>query len=132
MTGSTWFKIGAIVGGLGVIAGAFGAHGLKEHLDSRALDVFETAVRYQMYHALALIAVGLLALHGRSGKALTLAGWMFLVGTLLFSGGLYAYALTGIPWLVWLPPVGGVAQIAGWFALAVAAGSTVKVTSIDV
>jgi uncharacterized membrane protein YgdD (TMEM256/DUF423 family) len=131
MTGTTWIRLGAILGGLGVIAGAFGAHGLKESMNERSLEVFETAARYQMYHALALLAVGLLALHGRSGASLTLAGWSFLVGTLIFSGTLYALALSGIRWLGAITPIGGVALIVGWFALAVAAGSTSKVAGAE-
>ena len=123
MSGTIWIRIGAIVGGLGVIAGAFGAHGLEGKLDARALDVFETAAKYQLYHAPALIAVGLLALIGRGGRAREVAGWSFLVGTLIFSGTLYALALTGIRWLGAITPIGGVALIVGWFLLAASAGS---------
>jgi uncharacterized membrane protein YgdD (TMEM256/DUF423 family) len=126
MSGATWIRIGAILGGLAVAAGAFGAHGLRERLDARSLEVFETAAKYQMYHAPALLAVGLLALTGRGGTSLNLAGWSFLVGVLIFSGTLYALAFTGIRWLGAITPIGGLALIVGWFALAVAAGSTVK------
>jgi uncharacterized membrane protein YgdD (TMEM256/DUF423 family) len=126
MSGPSWIKIGAIVGGLGVMAGAFGAHLLKSQLSSRGMEVFEIAARYQMYHVPAIIAVGLLALHGRNGKALTMAGWLFLVGTLLFSGSLYVLAVTGITMMGMIAPIGGVAQIIGWFALAIAAGSPSK------
>jgi uncharacterized membrane protein YgdD (TMEM256/DUF423 family) len=128
MSGTNWIRAGAILGGLGVTFGAFGAHGLREYMDARSLEVFEIAVRYQMYHAPALIAVGLLAGPGRSGAALSVAGWSFLVGTLIFSGTLYALALTGIRWLGAITPIGGVALIVGWFALAVAAGSRMKAT----
>jgi uncharacterized membrane protein YgdD (TMEM256/DUF423 family) len=122
VTGSTWIRLGGIVGGLGVIFGAFGAHGLKSMLDSHAMEVYETAVRYHLYHAPALLAVGLLALHGRTSASLTLAGWSFLIGTAFFSGALYALALTGQRWLGAVAAIGGVALIVGWFALAIAAG----------
>ncbi len=128
MNGTTWVRIGAILGGLGVIAGAFGAHGLREYLDERMQAIFETAVRYQMYHALALLAVGLLAMMGRNGTSTTVAGWSFLVGTLIFSGTLYGLSLSEIRWLGAITPIGGVALIVGWFALAIAAGSAAKVT----
>ena len=122
MNGMTWIRIGAVIGGLGVIAGAFGAHGLEGKLDSRALEVFETAAKYQMYHAPALLAVGLLTLQGRRGRMLDLAGWSFLVGVLIFSGTLYALAFTGIRWLGAITPIGGLGLIAGWLGLAIAAG----------
>ena len=131
MSGTTWIRIGAVLGGLGVIAGAFGAHGLEGKIDSRGLEVFETAAKYQMYHAPALLAVGLLMLMGRGGTALNLAGWSFLLGTLIFSGTLYALALTGIRWLGAITPIGGLALIVGWFALAVAAGSSGKPTGLE-
>ncbi len=123
MSGTAWIRVGAWLGGLGVIAGAFGAHGLEGKLDSRALEVFETAAKYQMYHAPALLAVGLLAFHGRRGRMLDFAGWSFLVGVLIFSGTLYALAFTGLRWLGAITPIGGLGLIAGWFALAIAAGS---------
>ena len=126
MSGTIWLRIGAISGGLAVIAGAFGAHGLEGVLTSKAFDVFETAAKYQMYHAPALVAVGLLAMLGRPGRALTFAGWSFLLGTLIFSGTLYALAFTGIRWLGAITPIGGVFLILGWFALAMAAGSGSK------
>jgi uncharacterized membrane protein YgdD (TMEM256/DUF423 family) len=126
MSGMTWIRVGAVIGGLGVIAGAFGAHGLEGKLDSRGFEVFETAARYQMYHAPALLAVGLLAMIGRRGTALNIAGWSFTLGVLIFSGTLYALAFTGIRWLGMITPIGGLALIAGWFALAIASGPTVK------
>ncbi len=131
MNGTTWIRIGALLGGLGVIAGAFGAHGLREYMDGRSQAIYETAARYQMYHALALLAVGLLKMHGRSGIPLCVAGWSFLVGTLIFSGTLYGLSLSGIRWLGAITPFGGVALIVGWFALAIAAGSTAKVTGSE-
>src|SRR5437764_368059 len=120
MGGWAWLRIGAISGAIAVAAGAFGAHGLRGKLDARALEVFETAVRYQMYHALALVVVGLLAA-GRPGLSATLAGWMFLLGTVLFSGSLYGLALGGPRWLVFITPVGGVGFLVGWVALVLAA-----------
>jgi uncharacterized membrane protein YgdD (TMEM256/DUF423 family) len=123
------------MGFLAVGFGAFGAHGLKDRLkpavsDStdeaafklRRLENFETASRYNMVHALALVAVGLLALAGRSGLALTIAGWSFVLGIVLFSGSLYAYGLTGLRWLGAITPFGGLGFLAGWLALALAAG----------
>jgi uncharacterized membrane protein YgdD (TMEM256/DUF423 family) len=125
MNGWTWVRIGAISGAVAVGAGAFGAHGLKEKLTERALAAFETGVRYQMYHALAIVGVGvLLILRPSAGAAAKAAAWGFLAGTILFSGGLYAWALSGIRALVWLPPIGGIAFIVGWVALALAAGGT--------
>ncbi len=131
MSGTTWLRIGAILGGLGVTAGAFGAHGLKEYMDARSLEVYETAARYQMYHALALLAVSLLGISRGPGPSLDLAGWSFLAGTLVFSGTLYALALTGLRWLGAITPIGGVALIVGWLALAVAAGSRAKLPGVD-
>ncbi|WP_435011187.1 DUF423 domain-containing protein [Tundrisphaera lichenicola] len=127
MSGATWIRIGAILGGIAVTAGAFGAHGLKERIDARSLEVFETAAKYQMYHALALIAVGLLAMAGRTGAALSVAGWSFLLGTLIFSGTLYGLSISGIKWLGAITPIGGLAFIVGWIALAIAAGGPSKV-----
>lgn len=132
MSGTTWLRIAALLGGTAVAAGAFGAHGLKERLDARALEVFETAAKYQMYHALALLAVGLLAATGRTGLGVTLAGWSFLLGTLIFSGTLYAIALTGNGWLGRITPIGGVFLILGWIALIVGAGAPQKVTAVEV
>jgi len=122
MSGWVWLRIGAISGALAVIAGAFGAHGLRGRIDDHAMEIFGTAVQYQMYHALALVAVGVL---GISTKALSsagrIAGWAYLIGTMVFSGSLYGLALSGMSWLGAITPLGGVALIAGWIALAVAA-----------
>ncbi|MEO6809493.1 MAG: DUF423 domain-containing protein [Isosphaeraceae bacterium] len=121
MSGWMWLRIGAMSGFLAVAAGAFGAHGLDGKIEPRRLANFDTAATYQMYHALALLAVGLLAASGRSGMAVTVAGWGFLVGTLIFSGSLYALALTGERRLGMITPFGGLAFLVGWAALAVAA-----------
>jgi len=115
MTGRSWRRLGAISGGLAVAAGAFGAHSLETTLDPRGMAVFETAARYQMYHALALIAVGLLA---ERGRRVDLASWSFALGTLLFSGSLYALALTGERRLGAITPIGGLGFLVGWTALA--------------
>jgi uncharacterized membrane protein YgdD (TMEM256/DUF423 family) len=105
---------------LSVAAGAFGAHALKARLEPAMLQVFETGARYQMYHALALLAVG--ALWGRwQGGGLAVAGWSFVAGTVLFSGSLYALALSGQRWLGALTPLGGVAFLLGWAAVVWAA-----------
>ncbi len=116
----TFFLIGALSGAISVAAGAFGAHALRERLEPRLLEVFETAARYQMYHALALLLVGYAATRW-PGALTTSAGWLFLAGTVLFSGSLYAMTFTGIRALGAITPLGGVCFIAGWVCLAVAA-----------
>ena len=123
MDGMIWVRAGAVLGGLAVAAGAFGAHSLRDRLDARAMANFQTAAQYQMFHALALIAVGLLIASGRGGSAAQVAGWSFLAGTLVFSGSLYVLVLAGLPWLGAITPIGGVLLIVGWVALAVAARS---------
>ncbi len=113
---------GALLAMLAVIAGAFGAHGLKSSLDSYSLGIFETAARYQMYHSLALLVVGLLASRAEySRRWLIAAALAFGFGILLFSGSLYLLALTGIGWLGAITPFGGVVFLLGWIALAVSA-----------
>jgi uncharacterized membrane protein YgdD (TMEM256/DUF423 family) len=114
----------AVFGGLSVAGGAFASHALKNKLSDRALEIFDTATRYQMYHALALLLVALLL--SRAADAPTffaVAGWAFIVGTVVFSGSLYALSLSGIKWLGAITPLGGVAFILGWGCLAVAAFS---------
>lgn len=107
---------GAVSAFIGVAAGAFGAHALKSRLQPDLLAVFEVGVRYQMYHALALIAAAWIA--GRwPGGAATTAGMLFIVGTLLFSGSLYVLSLTGIRWLGAITPLGGLAWLAAWACL---------------
>jgi uncharacterized membrane protein YgdD (TMEM256/DUF423 family) len=123
MNDGFWLRIGAVWGFLAVAMGAFGAHGLKDRLT--ALDQlanFHTAAQYHMYMALAMVAVGLLQATGRSGAALSVAGWSFLIGSVVFSGSLYVLSLTGLKWLGAITPIGGVAILVGWAALAVAAG----------
>ena len=116
---------GCVAGGLAVVLGAFGAHALKGRLPESALQTFETGVRYQMFHALALLLVALLA--DRLGGTWPLAaGWLFIAGVVLFSGSLYllsARTLLGIEswrWLGPITPLGGLCFIAGWAALVLA------------
>jgi uncharacterized membrane protein YgdD (TMEM256/DUF423 family) len=113
----TFFGLGAVSALVSVAAGAFGAHALRERLTLEYLAVFETATRYQMYHALALFAVAWAASRW-PGPLPQWAGWLFVAGTVLFSGSLYALALTGLRWLGAITPLGGVAFLAGWLCLA--------------
>ena len=117
-----FFTLGAVSGLLSVAAGAFGAHALRARLDAAALAVFETGARYQMYHALGLLAVAW-AVSRWPGPWAERAGWLFVAGTLLFSGSLYGLALSGIRWLGAITPLGGVAFLLGWLCLALAARS---------
>jgi uncharacterized membrane protein YgdD (TMEM256/DUF423 family) len=112
--------IGAVSGGIGVAAGAFGAHALRARLEPRMLEVFETGARYQMYHAIAMLAAAWIVTRF-PGSLANASGWLFLAGTLLFSGSLYAMAFTGIRALGAITPLGGVCFIAGWGCLALAA-----------
>jgi uncharacterized membrane protein YgdD (TMEM256/DUF423 family) len=116
-----FITLGALSGFLAVAAGAFGAHALRDRLTTSMLDVFQTGVTYQMYHALALVGVGiLLARFSTDGSAwLTAAGWLFVGGSVLFSGSLYALALSGTTWLGAITPLGGIAFLVGWLALAI-------------
>lgn len=114
-----FISIGAISGALAVMIGAFGAHGLKAKLSEYALGVYKTGVEYQFYHTFALLAVGLLALRFQSGL-LTSSGWSFLLGIIIFSGSLYALALSGVKVLGAITPIGGLFFILGWVLLAVA------------
>ena len=115
-----FFALGCVSGFLGVGLGAFAAHGLKARLAPDLLAVFETGVRYQMFHALALLAVGW-ACARWPGVATTASGWLFVAGTLLFSGSLYVLALSGVRWLGAITPIGGLAFLGGWLCLAWAA-----------
>ncbi|HEX5581070.1 MAG TPA: DUF423 domain-containing protein [Gemmatimonadaceae bacterium] len=112
--------LGALSAGLAVAAGAFGAHALRARLSVGDLATFETGVRYQMYHALALLAVAWIA-HQWPGGLPRAAGWLFVAGTVIFSGSLYTLVLTGQRWLGAVTPIGGVAFLAGWACLAAAA-----------
>lgn len=109
--------MGSIFAGLAVAAGAFGAHFLKGILDAPMLAAFETATRYQMYHALGLCIVSW-AIERHPDARFAVVGWLFTVGILLFAGSLYAVSLSGVRWLGALTPLGGAAFIAGWGFLA--------------
>lgn len=134
MNARFWIVCGALVGALGVSFGAFGAHGLEGALriedpdqadpelverQTRRMENFETAAQYQMYHAPALVLVGLVIGRRRSASA-QVAGWCFLLGVALFSGMLYAWVFLQLTPLVMIVPIGGTAYIVGWLALAVA------------
>ena len=112
-----FFVVGALSAFLGVAAGAFGAHGLKSHLSDEMLSVFEVGVRYQMYHAFALMAAAWAQTKWPS-VLVTTGGWLFVVGTILFSGSLYLLSVTGMRWLGMITPLGGLAFLAGWVCLA--------------
>jgi uncharacterized membrane protein YgdD (TMEM256/DUF423 family) len=109
--------LGALSAVIAVAAGAFGAHLLRPRLTADLLAVFETGARYQMYHALALLAVAWVESRW-PGTAIQIAGWSFIAGTLLFSGSLYILSLTGTRWFGAITPLGGVLFLAGWVALA--------------
>ncbi|MEL6778348.1 MAG: DUF423 domain-containing protein [Cyanobacteria bacterium J06597_16] len=115
-----FFAIASILGALSVAGGAFGAHALKGKLTETALGSFETGVRYQMYHAIALLVVALLIKQNPEVSSLNTAGWCFIAGIVLFSGSLYGLSLAGIKALGPVTPLGGVAFIAGWIFLALA------------
>ena len=117
---SRWVVVGAIAGAVGVILGAFGAHGLKEKISPEMLAIFQTGVRYHMIHALALLCVGWVT-DRRPSPWARASGWAFMIGILLFSGSLYLLAVTGIRRLGAITPLGGLAFIVGWLALARAA-----------
>jgi uncharacterized membrane protein YgdD (TMEM256/DUF423 family) len=110
---SPMIVVGALNAAIAVGAGAFGAHGLRERIDARSLEIFETAARYQMYHALAIVLCGALATRGARQ-----AGWILQGGIVMFSGSLYALALTGETGLGAITPLGGVAFLVGWLWLA--------------
>jgi len=113
----TFVGIGAVLALLGVALGAFGAHALQTRIPPERLNTYEVAVRYQMYHALALVAVGWATTRWQSG-AITTAGWLFVAGTLIFSGAVYTLALGGPRWMGAIAPIGGMSLMAGWALLA--------------
>lgn len=114
-----FLTLGSISGALGVMLGAFGAHGLKDKLSDKMLANWMTGVEYHFYHTFALFVVGLLALKFQSAL-LSASGWSFVLGILIFSGSLYAMALTGVTKLGAITPIGGLAFIIGWILLATA------------
>jgi uncharacterized membrane protein YgdD (TMEM256/DUF423 family) len=112
-----WLISASIFGFLSVALGAFGAHSLKNVLDEYGKSIYEKAVLYQMFHAMALFAAGMIQ-HLDKERSFSMAGWGFFVGIILFSGSLYLLAVTGIRWLGAITPIGGVAFLFGWFWLA--------------
>jgi len=112
-----FIALGAISAGLAVAAGAFGAHALRDRLPADLLSTFETGARYHIYHALALLVVAWASTRW-PGAATTAAGWLFVAGTVLFSGSLYLLSLSGQRWLGAVTPFGGLALLLGWLALA--------------
>jgi uncharacterized membrane protein YgdD (TMEM256/DUF423 family) len=112
-----FLALGALSALIAVAAGAFGAHALRNRLAPDTLSVFEIAARYQMYHALALLGVAWAASRWPGG-AVVAAGWLFVIGTVIFSGSLYLLSFTGQRWLGAVTPLGGLAFILGWAALA--------------
>lgn len=117
----TLWIAGAAMAGLSVAIGAFGAHALRARLEPARLATFETAVQYHMLHAVALLAVAALAGRVQSQQLLLLSGGLFTAGIFLFSGSLYALAITGITWLGAITPLGGIAFIGGWLCMGIAA-----------
>ena len=129
MNGTAWLRMGAVLGFLAVTIGAFGAHSLKERLETLGTtQAFQTGVQYQMFHTTAILALGiyLISRPTGAGSAATIAGWSFLLGILLFSGSLYILAITGIKVLGAITPFGGVAFLVGWIALAITASSPAR------
>lgn len=113
-----FLSIGAASALIAVAAGAFGAHALRSRLEPASLAIFETGARYQMYHAIGLIAVAFAVSQWPAARTAVWAGWLFVAGTILFSGSLYLLALTGLRWLGAVAPLGGLAFMLGWLCLA--------------
>ncbi|MCL4486629.1 MAG: DUF423 domain-containing protein [Chloroflexi bacterium] len=118
-----FFALAGISGALAVALGAFGAHALRRRLSHETIETFRIGVQYQMYHALALLGVALALERSRAPVLLTSAGWLFILGTLLFSGSLYLLTLLRLRWLGSVTPLGGIAFIVGWLCLFLAAFS---------
>jgi uncharacterized membrane protein YgdD (TMEM256/DUF423 family) len=117
-TARLFLTLAALAGALAVMSGAFGAHALKARLTPDLLAVYQTAVQYHFWHALALGLIGLVATQLPDSGALRVAGWLMVAGLVVFSGSLYVLALTGLRALGAVTPLGGLAFIAGWLALA--------------
>ncbi len=117
-----FLAIAAILAGTSVAAGAFASHALNDQLSERALEIFETGAKYQMYHALALLVVALLLSRAEASQTpLIAAGSAFILGIVIFSGSLYALSLTGIKGLGAITPLGGATFLIGWGCLTIAA-----------
>ena len=121
MSAQLIIKCAAISGFLAVALGAFGAHGLKGKLPVDMMNVYQTAVQYQFYHTMALLAVAILMLQWGKTMPLTLAAYGFVLGIIVFSGSLYVLSLSGIRWLGAIAPVGGTAFLVAWLSLFIAA-----------
>lgn len=119
----TYLLIAAISGFLAVALGAFGAHGLRDKLSADLLAVYQTGVQYQFYHTFATLVVALLLMLSPQSMALKWSGNLFAIGIVIFSGSLYVLALSGVRWLGAITPLGGLAFLAGWISLAIAAWS---------
>jgi uncharacterized membrane protein YgdD (TMEM256/DUF423 family) len=119
--GTTFFVLGSLMGGLGVALGAFGAHALRSRLSADRLVTFETGVRYQMYHSLALVLTYSVGIFRPDSVFHAIAGWLFVAGIVLFSGSLYLLALSGQRAWGAITPIGGLTLIAGWICLALTA-----------
>src|SRR4029434_1998483 len=117
-TAKLFLILGSLFGAAGVALGAFGAHALKARLGPEMLAVWQTAVQYHLWHALALVAIGVLAIYLPASAPLRCAGWLMAAGIVLLSGSLYMLALTGARWLGAITPFGGAAFIAGWILMA--------------
>jgi len=120
-----FLSIAAISGFLAVAIGAFGAHAVKDKLDANMLDVYKTGVQYQFYHTFAIIAIALLMRFFPEIKAFQWAGWLFVVGIVLFSGSLYALSLSGTTKLGIVTPFGGLSFLAGWAMLLIGASKAI-------
>ncbi|WP_192820738.1 DUF423 domain-containing protein [Rufibacter sp. LB8] len=115
MSIKTILILGALISAVGVMIGAFGAHGLAKLLtETNRTATFETAVKYQMYHALGLLLVGILMAQFPAATGLSISGICFMIGILIFSGSLYVLCLTGVTWLGAITPIGGLFLIGGW------------------
>ena len=115
-----WIFSGSLLGAISLALGAFGAHGLKSKLGNDLLNTFETATRYQMYHAFAIICLGLI-MNSFHSSLFSWSGWFFIIGTILFSGSLYIFVLTGIKSFGAIAPIGGLSLLFGWIFLTIGA-----------
>ena len=111
-----WIVIGSFMAGLSVLIGAFGAHGLKSKLTPMDLEIFETGVKYQMYHSLGLILIGIIGFHFKN-DILTTPVFLLFSGTIIFSGSLYILVLTNLRWFGAITPIGGICLALGWMLL---------------
>lgn len=121
--GRSFLILGALFALLSVALGAFGAHILRDRIDARSMEIFQTGAHYQGYHALALLILGVALVARPELSKLRTAGWLFVAGTVIFSGSLYALSTTGVKWLGAITPIGGVCFLSGWLILLVVAAS---------